>query len=403
LISVPGNQKLVRETNQKLIIDILRQGVPTSRADLAKQVNLSAPSISTNVDQLLERKIIKEIGAGDSILAGRKPMLLDFNREYGYIFGIDLSSEEIRVAVGDLLGNILEIEYVKLPERKIGTIILDKAIECIYSLMDKRNIEKDRIIVISIGTPGVINEETGELQMAPQFEGWDKLNVKKTLEKEFQTKIIIKNDINLAAIGESSYGIGKGYSNLIFISLDIGVGSGIIIDGSIYEGTRHAAGEIAYWVTSIEEMVNRKDSSFGSMESKISIPALVERVKNDIANGKQSRIYQLAGQNIDKIQFSTIKKAVSFEDEYSIEVIKEVSRFLALMIVNMSVLLDIELIIIGGEITELGYSFLQPIREALKNNTPLSTTVAYSQLGSKSVIYGSFVVALDYAFKHILD
>lgn len=396
-----GNQRLIREINQNLIIEVIRKQGQMSRAEVAKKLKLSAPSVSSNIDQLLRQGILREIGEGDSI-GGRRPILLEFNKDYCYIAGIDLSSEDVRVALGDLQGNILEIKHILLPEEKIGEEILSQIIEYLNAILDKQNIEKESLAVIAVGTPGVIDEASGTLQMAPQFKGWSQINIKEIIEEEFGANVIIKNDMNMAAIGEYHYGAGKGLKNIIYVSVDLGIGAGVILDGKLYEGQRVAAGEIGYWVTDpIKPKVKKEE--VGPLESKIAIPAIVQRIRSDVKKGQETYIQSLTDENPDKINFDVFKKAILRGDPYSMKILQEITDYLGLVIANICILLDLDRIIFGGGITSLGDDFLDPLKDKVDRLTPLPVDLVFSQLGNRSGVYGCFAVALEYVFAHIFD
>lgn len=394
-----GNQKLVRTTNQSLIIETVRKSGQISRAELAKALNLSAPSVSNNIDMLLKQNILKEIGEGQSI-GGRKPILLEFNNEYGYIIAIDLSGEDIRIVLGDLSGTVLEVNHFN--EGLIRKTSLDHLIKVIHQFLDIRKITRDSLLAVCIGTPGVIDQQTGYFQLAPRFENWQNINLKELIKSEFDTEVIVKNDINLAVIGESLYGAGRGFKSLVYISVDFGIGSGIMINHSLYEGKRLAAGDIGYWITCLDDIkeANRKPSV---LDSQVTVLALINRAKEDIRSGVKSQLLYLANENVEKITFDLFKKAVMDGDEYCISITRDAAVSLGWAVANISILLDLELVVIGGEITQLGYNFIQPLRATVAQLTPLSTTVVFSELGDKAVIYGAFAEALDYVLKNIVE
>ncbi len=396
-----GNQRLVRETNQKLIIDAFRQRGMISRAELAKLLNLSAPSVSNNIDQLLRLGMLREAGEGDSI-GGRRPILLKFNYQYRYIGVIDLSSDVIRVVLGDLQGNIVAVEEIILPELKIGRQILDDIIRSLHALLKENGVDIDKLMAIVIGIPAVINDDTGQLQLAPQFQGWDKINIKDEIGGKFNTRVIVKNDVNMAALGECRYGAGKRYNNMVYVGVETGIGAGIIIDGRLYEGSRKAAGEIGYYISSYEELGGKTDQ-FGPLESRLAVPAIIKRVRDGIAKGSQSKALDLAGGDIDRINLAILKRAAMMGDGYVINIIQDSAKMLGWVIANINVILDVELVIIGGRVIELGEHFIEPIRQTIDRLSPLNTSIVYASLGSKAVIYGGFALGLDYVFNHILD
>jgi len=106
VVQVVGNPELIRRTNQGLIIEIIRQVGLISRADLAKTLQLSAPTVSANVERLLNRNVLLEVGSGGS-RGGRPPILLKLNPDYGFMAGVDLSSDRVRIALVDFTGEIM--------------------------------------------------------------------------------------------------------------------------------------------------------------------------------------------------------------------------------------------------------------------------------------------------------
>ncbi|HHU62746.1 MAG TPA: ROK family transcriptional regulator [Clostridiales bacterium] len=398
---VAGNQRLVRETNQKLIIDAFRQRGMISRAELAKLLNLSAPSVSSNIDQLLRAGMLREVGEGDSI-GGRRPILLKFNYRYRFIGVVDLSSDVVRVVLGDLQGNIVAFREIVLPELKIGGPILEDIIRSLHVLLKDNNVHPDKLKAIVVGLPAVINDETGRLLLAPQFQGWDGINIKDKLEKNFNARVIVKNDVNMAALGECRYGAGKRYNNMVYVGVETGIGAGIIIDGKLYEGSRNAAGEIGHFISSYDEGGCRVDQ-FGPLESRLAVPAIIKRIKDGIAKGCRSKALELAGGNIQGINLGIVRKAAMMGDGYVLNIIHDSARMLGWVIANINVVLDVDLVIIGGRVIELGQHFIRPLRQTIDRLSPLSISVVYASLGSKAVVYGGFALGLDYVFNHILD
>ncbi|MFZ5968197.1 MAG: ROK family protein [Bacillota bacterium] len=395
---VAGDQSMVRINNQQLIIELVKNEGLLSRADLAKKLNMSKPTISTNIESLLKQGILKEIGEGDS-MGGRKPILLEFNKFYKYVIGIDLSSEHVNVAVGNLNGEVQGMDQIDLTKVIKEEEILQELFRCIERLLAAEEIDQKDLGAITIASPGIVNEETGEFVLNPQFKRWNQLSLKESFEGKFSVKTFIKNDINLAALGESSFGAGVDYHNLAYISMGLGIGAGIIMNGELYEGSKKAAGEISYWVPYIQDV----NGETKTIETYLSINGLLERVKKDLKNGQSSQLLELVDEKIDELDFQQFKKAVDQDDPYCIEMVRQSAKLMGVVIANVSSFLDLDVVIVGGEICTLGSSFINPIQEMVKKLTPFSTPVMNSALDNYASIYGAFVVALDYVFKHIVD
>ncbi|MFD0715721.1 ROK family protein [Paenibacillus sp. GCM10027626] len=399
-----GNPKLVRSTNLNLITELVRRQGPISRADVAKILKLSAPSVSSITEQLIAMGIVEEMGTRDLVGSGRPPVMLSFNRHYGYIIAIDLAGDKIRLAIGDLMGNTIVEDEVQFALN--AAIISDDffaVIRKLQSLLEQQSISREKVHVVCVGTPGIINKETGYFQVAPRYKEWNKINIRQLIEREFQSDVIVMNDINLSVIGESRYGAGRGFTNLLGINIDIGIGAGMIINGQLYEGSRLAAGEVGYWLCDTPNMDEPGDLNNHYLDFRLSLNSLIYNVKQDLQNGQESKVLDYCRHNLDKVTFEVFCKAVESQDPYCLKKTKELVQTLAGVLSNMSLLLDLELIVIGGDIIKLGYAFIQPLRELVNRLVPLTTTIVFSELGERSGIYGGFAVAMDHVMGKLFD
>lgn len=395
-----GNQQLVRKTNLKLILETVKKKGPISRAQLAKDLKLSAPSVSSNIEQLLKMDLLREVGEGSSG-GGRKPILLEFNKEYGYVIGVDLSSEHCQIALSDLVGNIITVEQFSLPQGKEGQKIIEQLIGTIKNIFATYPQAQERLKVITVGTPGVIEPGADTVRLSPQFQGWDHLPVKQIISQDIHVPIILKNDINLAALGEARYGAGQNYHNLAYISVDIGIGAGIILQGKLFEGSKLAAGEIGYMLPGID-LFEEDFKGYGPLESKASVPALLEQVKKALQEGRTPLLSQW-GLEPEKLTLELVRKALEQGDPGVQRIVERTAQYLALATANLQAVLDLELIIIGGEIRVLANPLLEKINELAGKIMPNKPQIIYSQLDNKAGIYGGVAVGLDYVFKHLIQ
>lgn len=401
---IKGNQQLIRSTNLNLIIDLVRRQGPISRADVAKILKLSAPSVSSNTEQLLSKGILEEVGVGDLVGSGRPPILLSFNQNYGYVVAVDLAGEKIRLALGDLNGNVVAENGIKFTfEEYITSDDLSAVVTSIKELLKINNIPNEKLMAICVGTPGILNKETGYFQAAPRFKEWETINIHQIMKKEFDTTVMVINDMNLFITGESRYGAGRGFSNLLGINVDVGIGAGIIIQGQLYEGSRLAAGEVGYWICGTPDFDEPSRMKDYYLDSHLSLHALMNKVRVDLRNGQSSKILDYCQNNLDKITFDAFCKAAADQDPYCLRKTKELVQSISVVLVNMSLLLDIELIVIGGDIKKLGYLFIQPLRELVNKMVPLTTTIVYAEHGERSGLNGGFALALDHVMSNILS
>jgi predicted NBD/HSP70 family sugar kinase len=395
-----GNQGTIKENNQQLIIDTLVKNGATSRAELAKNLKLSAPSVSKNINDLIKKNILIEIGEGDSI-GGRRPILVQFNYNYGYIIGVDMSGQELKIALANLKSEIIELRTIDISNINKGKEILDIIADNIFNIFAKNHLPIDKLLVIAIGFPGII-EDTGRVVALPMWLYlWEDLNIKEELRKRFKVEIIFKNDMNLAALGECGYGVGKEYRNLVYVSIDIGVGAGVILNKTLYEGNRLAAGEIGYFALNIAD-AQYNHQSVGPLESRVGIPAIIESIKKGVCEGRSSFISDLIGGDVNRINSKVIEKAIQCKDPFVMAEMEQIVHTLGVVLSNIIILLDLDLIVLGGKLMDLGYDFITPLNQIVSRIVPFEVQVRSSALEQNAIIYGAFTIALDYIYKNIL-
>ncbi|MHB1485910.1 MAG: ROK family protein [Saccharofermentanales bacterium] len=387
-----GNQQLARITNQKLIIDIIREKGPLSRAGISKSLKLSAPTVSCNIDKLINNGIIHETGIGDSS-GGRKPIMLEFNYNYGNIVGIDLSGEVAKFALGNLKPEIIQEVKSEMPSGKTGKETIYWFIEKIDGILQANRNAVEKLMAVSIAFPGVVDPVSGKTKSSIRFGDWIDLDIKKIFEDHYNVPLLINNDINTAVLGELRYGCGNGYKNMAYIGVDVGIGAGIVINGALYEGSRFTAGEMSRIIL--------PDGTY--LESVLTVTKIVENIKKNISSGTSSILKELSGGDTDKIDFGLIVKALELKDEFCVSQIKRYAEILGIAIANMANILDFEIIIIGNEIVKLGNPFIDTIKEVVSQHVDPDPVVMYSKLDTKTVIYGTFAVCLNHVFSHIIE
>ncbi|MGM0379487.1 MAG: ROK family protein [Bacillota bacterium] len=390
-----GDQSLVRISNQRTIIEYLRKNGPTSKADLSKLLEISKPTVAKNVKALIDLNILYVYGEGKSS-GGRRPLLIDFNSNYKYILSLNINIDYPIIALFDLEGKIINKKTLVLKESIDEKEFFEKIYNEIKNIFDHKNIEDEKIGVITVSTPGIIDEDSGEIYANPQFNEWDSINIKKELNNRFNKEVIVKNDVSMSALGEKHYGIGKKYDNLVYISSSLGIGAGIILNGKLYEGKRKAAGEICYFIN--EKNLSNKNN----LEKSFSIPAILKKVQNDLEDNKDSILYNLSNGGKEKITVDMLVKAINIADPYVLKYIEKAASGYGVAINNISILLDLEAVIIGGVLSRLGIRFISKIRSIVQDNNPIDVKILPGGLRDNASIYGGYIIGNEYITKKLV-
>lgn len=246
-----GDSSLIKSINKSHILQYIRQHAPISRAALAKQTKLSRATVSALVEELITDHLVIEIGVGQSS-GGRKPMLLEMNRDAGYVFGIDLRATEIVFIVTNMYGESIDKIVFRYENEKDEQQTLQQVIKMIRLEKCKLPESPLGLCGIGLGVHGFVEFPSNRILFVPYF-GWKGAEWKDILEDEFQVNVYIDNEANLAALGELEAGVTKEdarYSDLIYLSIGTGIGAGMILDGDIFRGNKGFAGEVGH--TTIE-------------------------------------------------------------------------------------------------------------------------------------------------------
>jgi glucokinase len=280
-----------------------------------------------------------------------------------YAVGVDLGGTAIKVGLVDEKGQIIEKVSIDSLSHEGPKMVIRQIKHGIKQVVKK---DLHRIIGIGIGSPGTIRLKKGTVENPPNFPGWGKIHLGNQIKKEFNVDVYVENDANAAAIGELIYGAGRKFENFILITLGTGVGGGVIINRKIYRGEVGGAGELGH-VTIDANGAPCKCGSFGCVEAYIGNSYLIDRVKSDLVNNKTSLIFELCGNNFDKLSPKIICDAAQMNDQFAKSIIVDTGKKLGYGLSSAVNILDIATIIIGGGVAGFGRLLFESVQETLKS------------------------------------
>jgi len=220
--------------NQGFVLKIIEKHGSISRADISRETKLSSPPVAKIVQRLIDKDIVTEIGPGNS-LGGKRPILLTINPKLTYMIAVDLGVESgIKAALVDLSYNITK--QVVTPKKSKDNQLSFYLTSIIKELLKDIDFSLDKITGVCIGVPGVVDLRSRKLTIAPCL-NWE-TPLDSLMLEEFNLPIVIENDVNLMALRERTKGIASGVNNFVFIGERVGIGAGIVINGSLYTGNR---------------------------------------------------------------------------------------------------------------------------------------------------------------------
>jgi predicted NBD/HSP70 family sugar kinase len=283
--------------------------------------------------------------------------------------------------------------------------LLEKVIKEIQMFIDDvelNNSEKNvELKGICIGIPADIDSERGKILSSSLFADWENMNLKEVFSKNLNIKVFIENSKNMSAIGEKNLGAGKDYKDFVILEVGEGIGAGIIIDDQLYRGSSFSAGEVGFIIDDKKQLYSTYKIK-GAMEKSASPNILEKDIIKIIKSNKKTMVNELVKGNLNNISSSIVCEAAILGDKASIGIIKNSVEKLSIIVLNLVLILNPEIIVIGGDILELPEVerlFIEPIKEIITNVVPFKNPVIKTaSLGVDAGVLGCSI----YAISHIL-
>ena len=308
-----------------------------------------------------------------------------------YAFGVDVGGTTVKMGLFDKEGSVLDKWEIPTVKDNEGAAVLPDVAESILAKMSEKGIEKEEVEGVGIGVPGAVNSEGVMVGGAVNI-GWGVFNVEKVLNGYLDLPVKAANDANVAAFGEMWQGGGKGYSNMVAVTLGTGVGGGIIIDGNILTGATGAGGEIGHIHLVDDEVEECGCKNKGCLEQYASATGIVRLAKRRLAKDDAPSILR-----DEKISAKSVFDAVKEGDAVAIEIAEQFGDYLGKGLAAVAAVVNPEIFVIGGGVSKAGGILLQYVEPAFEKYVfaPCrNTKFALATLGNDAGIFGAAALIL---------
>lgn len=307
-----------------------------------------------------------------------------------YCFGVDLGGTTVKIGLFDHVGTVLEKWEIPTRKEDNGSLILPDIAQAILQKKEARNIETEEIIGIGIGAPGPVDSD-GVIFKAANL-GWDVFNINETLGKLTGMNVKAGNDANVAALGEMWQGGGKGYQNMVLVTLGTGVGGGIIINEQILTGATGAAGEIGHIHINDNEEKACGCGNYGCLEQYASATGIVRLAVNKLAQSNKASMLRDA-----EISAKAVFDAVKAQDALACEIAEEFGEYLGKGLAAIAAVVNPQAFVIGGGVSKAGDILLPYIQKYYKKyvfHASAGAAFKLATLGNDAGIYGAAKLVL---------
>lgn len=384
--SIPiGRPSVLRHTNAHGILKLLRECGSCSRADLVRASGLSAPTITNVVKDLLSENLVEPLGEGESS-GGRPPDMIRFKAERGCLLAVEISSESISFLLTDLNGNELATQKISIARRKTTPEAICGYIgEELKILLRKQKKAREHLLALVVGVPAITNVEEGSVLSISTLEGWRSVPLRDMLSKKANCLVIVENDMNLAALGERYCGAAQAEKDFVFINIGTNVGAGIFLGGKIHHGSHWSAGEIAYLRLPSTSRRQPTIHEFGELETVLTNSGILKSWHEE--GGETTR----PSRKMDAVGILNLAQA---GDACAEKIVRKRAEIVADIIVNLSLILNPGLILLGGEVGSHPV-LIDFVRKQLEGGEFAVTKVASSAPGNRAVLWGAISLAVD--------
>jgi len=257
--------------------------------------------------------------------------------------GIDMGGTNLRVGLVDAGGKIL-IKISEPTKKENRRMLIRQIIKLINSILPKK---RTSMLGIGIGAPGPLDQEKGIIFSTPNLPGWKRFNIVVPLKKEFGIPVVLDNDANAAALAEWRFGAGKGFKNMIYLTISTGIGGGIIINGNLYRGLGNA-GELGHMIVDWKSKARCGCGNYGDLEALASGTGIKNQTKKD-----------------SKEIFEMVKNG----NKQAITIINNVLTVLGVGLVNCCHIFDPDIVVLGGSVATNNKEIIFPfLRRFVKEN-----------------------------------
>lgn len=362
---------LLRDLNERTVLETIRTDAPISRAEISRRSGISKPTVSQALQSLLEAGLVREATERPDG-PGYGAVYFEPVAEAALVLGLDLGARFVRGAVCDLDGATRARQDVELGVADAAGAVAALSGLC-ASLLTSSALDGGPVDCVVVGVPGVV-ESDGILRLAENVAGLEGRPFADELRAALDLPVTLENDINLAALGEQWHGVARGVGDFAFLSVGTGMGAGLVLDGELHRGRHGAAGEIDFALGELGEALDPSAPEVSRLAA------------------------ELTGQTTDP---RAVFGAARNRDAAARAVVDEVARRIALHVAPIAAVADVELVVLGGGIGANGDLLLDPVSRLLAEWLPFPPRVEVSTLGEAAVLTGALAVGRKAALENV--
>jgi N-acetylglucosamine repressor len=357
--------ELRKNYKRNQILNIIRYQKEVSRFSIKKQSKYSMSTVLNIITDLLEKKLIFEEECEDPRV-GRRPKWLQINAEGGYFIGLEFNAENIYCVILDFSVKIIFSQMDSITNNDDVASVIEKIKLLIRKAIDYLGGAANKIFGIGIGVPGYVDVQKGII-IYYTLKNWSNIPIKDFIEKEFKIKVYIENNVNTMALSYKWIWYEGDSKDFIFVSIRAGLRMSCILNNKLFPGDRGTAGEIGH----IRVAGNNRlcqCGKIGCLDTIASNTGIRNRLLAEIKNGRFKQLFDMIGQNLEKVNIYSLIDSVKAGHKDSVELIQDIAKSLGEVLANVVNILNPDMVVLSGLLTKTGDLFFTKVKNTIYDN-----------------------------------
>ena len=314
-----------------------------------------------------------------------------------YVVGVDLGGTKILAGVFDHSMDCVGTAKLSTKSERGVDKVVERIARCAQDAIDEADLTLKQVAGVGVGAPGSVDFDSGTVMFAPNLEGWKDITLKKELEKILGVPVFIENDCNVCALGVYVAELKSKPKSMVGVFIGTGIGGGLIVDGKLYSGYGHTAGEVGHMVLEVSGPKCGCGNK-GCFEALASRTAIFQQIKAGIKDGQKTLLTEMLGDDLSDLRSGDLRKAMRRGDKFVDRVIEGASEYIGIATANLINILNPEVFVLGGGVIEaLADEMMGVIVETAKDyampGAMKGVEIFASKLGDNAGITGAAVLA----------
>lgn len=400
-MSEKNNQVQLKNYNRRSVLNYIRKNKTATKAGLAAASGLTFMAIKKILEELEELNLIR-CDEMEGMGVGRKAVSYAVNETCRYTVGIHINKFVTSVALMDLRGNIRRMVRLGMEQEFSNqNAFMEMLAGAVKQVIEESGIEKEMVLGIGVGVPGPVDTQNGIVLTPPNIPMLRYLPLKEILEEKTGCEVFVQKDTNVIAFGEYWYGNAKNTHDLTYIDVDMGIGSGLIIDGRMNIGANSIAGEFGHITLDIDGPLCNCGNR-GCLEAMSSGIAVIKELGRQLEQEPNHPLYEKR----DSLVIEDVFEMADRKDLLTISILNQSAFYVGVAVSNLINILDPQKIVLGGILIQRYpryFDIVKDVANARKVKGAKENYMEISSLGENAGVIGAGEIVADHFFNEAVN